>query len=128
MSDERQASRRLFEQRQPPLPQASEMPTTDGGVEVAFVGWDGGAIGNHQMLFARNGSSGVPLLLDPTVGLAARATFDQIASGCPISRQVLLAINPKDELSGSRAHLAAAHGEGAFRPSDLLYYFCALII
>lgn len=92
---------------------------------VAFVGWDGGAIGNHQILFAADPSQpGSPdLLLDPTVGLAALASFDTVASGRPISTGHILALNPCPSLEASRTQVASALARGAFRPSDLLYYF-----
>ena len=95
---------------------------TSASMDVAFVGWDGGAIGNHQMLFANDTSrkAGPQLLLDPTVGLAARANFDQIASGQPLPRQNILALNATSELAASRQQIVSALDRGAFKPSDLM--------
>jgi hypothetical protein len=93
------------------------------GFRFAFVGWDGGAIGNHQMVFARNLRSGENLLLDPAVGLAAFTDYDHVASGQPIDPSAILAISPTPQLQPSREHVARSLRDGAFRPSDLLYYF-----
>lgn len=93
------------------------------GIRFAFVGWDGGAIGNHQMVFARNLPTGETLLLDPVVGLAAFTDYDHVASGRPIEPSAILAIEPTPQLQPSREHVARALRDGAFRPSDLLYYF-----
>lgn len=92
-------------------------------IRFAFVGWDGGAIGNHQMVFARNLRTGENLLLDPAVGLAAFTDYDHVASGRPIDAAAILAISPTPQLQPSREHVARSLRDGAFRPSDLLYYF-----
>lgn len=89
---------------------------------AAFVGWHGGAIGNHQILMI-SGETTDSLLLDPTVGVAARISFDQLASGtpCPAINIVELATTPT--LAASRAAFVRALLKGEFRPSHLLYYF-----
>lgn len=95
----------------------------DMRVSIAFVGWDGGAIGNHQTVFVRELDSGESLFLDPTVGLAALADFNHIASGRPVDPAAILAISPSPQLQSSREQVAKALRDGSFRPSDLLYYF-----
>jgi hypothetical protein len=94
---------------------------------IAFVGWDGGRIGSHQMLFMsdldRSESDRPHLILDPTVGLVARSTFNALASGHPLLPENVLAINATDQLNDSRLHIYEALASGAFRPSDILYYF-----
>lgn len=92
-------------------------------IRFAFVGWDGGAIGNHQMVFASNLRTGERLLLDPAVGLAAFTDYDHVASGRPVDPAAILAIGPTPQLQSSREHVARSLRDGAFRPSDLLYYF-----
>lgn len=92
-------------------------------LRLAFVGWDGGVVGNHQMMIASSPRQMFDLALDPTLGLAFLATFDQIASGCPLAPGSILAINATAQLDASRAHFVRALLDGAFRPSDLLYYF-----
>lgn len=90
-----------------------------------YVGWDGGAAGNHQMLFVGDaGQSGIEqLMLDPTLGLVARASFNQIASGRPVPSHNLLAVNATPQLAPSRLQMIAALRRGSFRPADMLYYF-----
>lgn len=95
----------------------------DVRISVAFVGWDGGAIGNHQTVFVRERDSGESLFLDPTVGLAALANYDHVASGRPVDPAAILAISPAPQLQSSREQVARALRDGSFRPSDLLYYF-----
>lgn len=92
-------------------------------VRLAFVGWDGGVVGSHQVLIAPSSQQSSDLALDPTLGLAFLATFNQIAAGCPLAPENILALNATAQLDASRAHFVRALLDGAFRPSDLLYYF-----
>jgi hypothetical protein len=90
---------------------------------VRFVGWEGGAIGNHQMLFLDRVSRDGSLLLDPTLGLVARADFDDVAAGVPASPRAMTLFTDRDDVKSLREAVIGALCEGRFRPSDLLYYF-----
>ena len=48
-------------------------------IDLNFVGFDGGLIGNHAQIFAD--VDGTRLLLDPTIGLIARISFDETLAG-----------------------------------------------
>lgn len=48
-------------------------------IKIIFVSWNGGIIENHVQIFTKY--TGIPLFLDPTIGLIAKATFNQVASG-----------------------------------------------
>jgi hypothetical protein len=87
-----------------------------------FVGWEGGAVGNHQMLFLdRAGRRS--LLLDPTLGLIADVDFDTFASGKPIAPDRIVIFRKRDQVKGLERCVTGALTGGRCRPSDLLYYF-----
>jgi hypothetical protein len=90
---------------------------------LGFVGWDGGAIGSHQMLLLGSREQTAGLMLDPTLGVASIASFDEIASGKPIARSSIAIIGATPQLADSRETFVTALLEGQCRPSDLLYYF-----
>jgi hypothetical protein len=90
---------------------------------IWFVGWDGGAVGSHQMLFLRGNDEKPHLALDPTLGIACLASFDEVASGKPVSPDSIVLIAANDQLKESRDAFVRALLEGKFRPSDLLYCF-----
>ncbi len=89
---------------------------------AAFTGWHGGAVGNHQSLMVETAASG-SLLLDPTLGIAARISFDDLASGTPCPATAVLELSRSTQLASARKTFVDALVGGAFRPSDLLYYF-----
>lgn len=86
-----------------------------------FVGWDGGAVGNHQMVFLSE--VGADLLLDPTSGLAVQASFNHVAAGRPVAARDIVGTQPTKQLEAPRQDIVEAFRSGALRPSDLLYYF-----
>ncbi|WP_156928703.1 hypothetical protein [Bradyrhizobium sp. th.b2] len=90
---------------------------------LSFVGWDGGAVGNHQMLFLSEPGKTPHLAIDPTLGIACIASFDDIASGKPVPPDAIAIIGATEQLNASRVVFITALLEGQFRPSDLLYYF-----
>lgn len=93
-------------------------PSTD--VELAMVGWNGGAVGNHAQLLATIGDTSA-WLLDPTIGLiAGGATFNRICQGAPITAMTQPA-GVRD--SAYSKTIRDALSSGAYKPSDLLYYF-----
>jgi hypothetical protein len=91
---------------------------------IHFVGWDGGAVGNHQMLFLDRAGHG--LVLDPTIGLVADAAFDTVAAGQPVGSDRLVVFHARDQLQDFERRVTAALVGGKFKPSDLLYYFDGL--
>lgn len=89
-------------------------------VELAMVGWNGGAVGNHAQLLATIGDTSA-WLLDPTIGLiAGGATFNRICQGASITHFAQPA-EIRDAAYTKRIRDALI--AGAYRPSDLLYYF-----
>jgi hypothetical protein len=92
-----------------------------GGVEFRFVGWDGGAIGNHAQIFTVSRKRS--MLLDPTIGIAAVTDFDSVASGKPVPRAQLIDFSTRHELENYRRKIINALVHGRYKPSDLLYYF-----
>lgn len=89
---------------------------------LVFMGLDGGRIGNHaQALVVHDGST---LLLDPTIGLVARVSFDALLMGTPVAPEDILvdARVPESAISGLKANVEASLLQGAYRPSHLLYY------
>jgi hypothetical protein len=90
---------------------------------VSLIGWDGGAIGNHSMGYRADPAADRCLFLDPTVGLIARGTFDDVASGRPLSADRVICYGDRTEERPYREMVARAFVRGQFRPSDLLYYF-----
>jgi hypothetical protein len=90
---------------------------------IAFVGWDGGVIGNHQTLFIHLAQGRPGLMLDPTLGIACLASFDEVAAGKQLEPSAIAVIGATPQLDDSRDNFLRALLAGAFRPSDLLYYF-----
>ena len=96
----------------------------DTHVKVHFVGWQSEAIGNHQMLFAAMRETGEgALVLDPTVGVIAKASFDWVASQRPLPASSILAFYQQPILDASRDQIVQALIQGRLKPSELLYYF-----
>lgn len=96
------------------------------GTKFTFLGWNGGAVGNHaQMLASANGQS---ILLDPTVGLMAlNVTYDSLASGKPVPVNNVVSLFTKfggtPSIAGFSATVQDAVINGKYKPSDALYYF-----
>jgi hypothetical protein len=95
-------------------------PYSDQGV-LRFVGVEGGAVMNHAQLFYTRGPTS--LLLDPTIGLVAVATFDQVFRGVPVAPQQIFDFYDREEIATFRDRVVKALTQGSYRPSDLLYYF-----
>ncbi len=91
-----------------------------------LVGWDGGFMGPHGMVYRPHPEDSHCLFLDPTVALLVRATFDEVASGKPISAKRLISFDNRTDTAAFRRYLAGGFVKGLFRPSDLLYYFDGL--
>lgn len=91
--------------------------------DMRIMGFEGGAVGNHAQIYYQRGE--VRLLLDPTIGMVARATsFDDMLSGKAISREDIRWF-PREEAGEVKFSVLVIDAvlEGKYRPSDLLYYF-----
>ncbi len=91
-------------------------------LEVHLVGREGGAIGNHQMLFVSLGNC-PGMILDPTFGFIARGNFNSVAAGQSIQIGTVRDFSVRSQLDATRAVVLRALVRGQFKPSDLLYYF-----
>lgn len=108
-------------------------PTT----QVAAVGWNGGAVGNHAQMFCNkaagsNGNGGGKWVVDATVGvLVCGFGFDEVASGVPVTDPYFASFHSLCGRSGGvtedyHSMVVKALRNGAYRPSDLLYYYVDL--
>ena len=97
------------------------IPNIRNLVKVHFIGWEGGSWGNHQTLFIASNNSGV--FIDPTTGVLAIASFDQIASGKMIDRNGIFHFSVWDIIVPSRDLVTNILIQGLSKPSDLLYYY-----
>lgn len=93
----------------------------DSKLDLDFVGWEGGMVGNHAQLIVNHPT--VSLLLDPTVGIAAKIGFDDLASGKAVQTRHLLELSDRDDPPGFRNKVKTALLTGDYRPSHILYYF-----
>jgi hypothetical protein len=93
---------------------------------VCLVGWEGGAVGNHAMGYRPQREPARALFLDPTVGLVARATFDEVAAGAPLEPDRVVCFGYREEEAPYRERVGEAFTRGRFKPSDLLFYFESL--
>lgn len=92
------------------------------GASLAYVGFDGGAVGNHAEAFFDDEVGAV--FLDPTVGVVATVSFDDLLMGKAEGVRVIVdqgQVEPAIASLRGKVVRAVAHGE--YRPSDLLYYF-----
>lgn len=91
---------------------------------LSLVGFHGGAVGNHVQILLRGPKR--TLLADPSAGLAAFTTFDELLQGKPVAEpDVLLFFSEKvnGELRGHSRQVREALVQGKYRPSDLLYVY-----
>lgn len=89
----------------------------DGDAPWRFVGFFGGALGNHSVAILETPQ---PLLIDPTIALAAPASFDELVSGKPLQ---VTGFHWRDEIGFYRRKITSALIQGTTRPSDLMYWF-----
>lgn len=83
------------------------------------IGFDGGKIGNHAQLYYNNGTQ---LLLDPTIGLIAKTSFDDLLRGVPVPKDQIrvFSIKAKNiDLFRQKVYLAVLLGQ--YHPSDFMY-------
>lgn len=85
------------------------------------IGFEGGAVGNHaQLLYvAPNGDE---FLLDPTTGLVAKTTFDDLLRGIPVASTRIRSFRIKDRTIDSlRNRVYRAIAQGRYKPSDFMF-------
>lgn len=90
-------------------------------IDVDMVGWERGMVGNHAQIIVNHPRE--PLMIDPTVGVVAKVTFDDIASGKAVARRDIATLSRRDDPPGFRYRVVTALEMGAYRPSHILYYF-----
>src|SRR5579859_1549410 len=97
------------------------------GRSVQACGWNGGAVGNHCQMFAVDTASGDSIMCDPTIGLVVHgASFNSVLQGKPVNAGKMVSM--LDAYGGSAPAVAysptvkTALLNGAYRPSDLMYY------
>jgi hypothetical protein len=87
------------------------------------IGVDGGVVGNHAQIIFRL-SDGREVLADPTVGLFADESFNDLFSGRHVPEDKIVVMHmhndPATDKFGERVYRAIA--DGGYRPSDILYY------
>lgn len=83
-----------------------------------FVGFHGGALGNHSVGVLEGGTG---LILDPTIGVIGQGTFDDLAGGEPIKN--VRSYYYRDDITDYHDRVVEALKTGATEPSDILYWF-----
>jgi Ca2+-binding RTX toxin-like protein len=95
---------------------------------INFVGWDGGAVGNHAQLFVA--SEGHSILLDPTIALIVPdATLDKVATGTPFAGMASFYDDDRAagaDIDGFDATVRSAIANGGYRIRDGIYDYPSL--
>lgn len=90
------------------------------------IGFEGGAVGNHAQLLFLNGDT--QFLLDPTTGLIAQTTFDDLVSGAPVPEEKIWMFGVKAKtIDKFRDKVYRAVGRGEYDPSDFMYMHESLL-
>jgi hypothetical protein len=93
----------------------------------SVAGFDGGAVGNHAQVFLEV-DEGRQVLVDPTIGLIAEQSFNDLLKGKFISAERIVVMHQHDDAQiddfGNRVYYAIR--DGKYQPSDLLYFFTGL--
>jgi hypothetical protein len=94
-----------------------------GGLEsenLKPIGFDGGFIGNHaQLLFNDNGKT---VLLDPTAGIIAKTSFNDLLRGVPLDKKSIRAFSIRAKrINSFREKVYVAINHGKYLPSDFMY-------
>lgn len=96
-------------------------------LDPSFVGWNGGAVGNHAQLMC--GANGNWILLDPTIGyLAHGVTFDGLCRGEAPAAADTSALHAtfhpeRTNVAAFEATVRDAVANGLYVASSLLYWF-----
>lgn len=99
--------------------QALDVPSDS----MRIIGFQGGKIGNYVQGMITVGKAS--LLLDPTVGMVAKISFDDLLGGrtVPADRMVAAYMHIDPGLKNTLSNVSGAVFNGQYRPSDLLYFF-----
>lgn len=93
--------------------------------QVAAVGWNGGAVGNHAQMQAITPGS-PDIYLDPTIGLAVTGcSIDALCKGFKFQPQHIASwasFNDRPEVTQLRSKVLAAVQSGTYDVSDLLFF------
>jgi hypothetical protein len=90
-------------------------------IEINFAGWNDGAVGNHVQIFAR--FTGEPIMVDPTIGLLAKTTFNDIVSGKPIASENIKSFYSRNDIDALNDAVKQSILHGDYKPMDLLYFY-----
>jgi hypothetical protein len=97
-------------------------------IQIAFVGWNGGAVGNHCQIFTHKtadayGNNGGDWLVDPTIGLVLCAhDFDWIVGGHKSNMLYAKDFYWRTDLAWFHGQVIAALTNGTYSTSSLLYW------
>lgn len=101
---------------------AQGYPTIEDVVQVHAVGWNYCLWGNHQTLFIhRSYDDGI--FLDPTCGIVAFASFNEVASGKKIPIESIHNFGFRNDIDYFRPKVIESLTEGLCRPSHIGCYF-----
>lgn len=92
-----------------------------GNSPFRIVGFVGGVVGNHAQAIVESEAGSV--LLDPTVGIVARIGFNDLLRGKPV---VVEDFRWREEISQYHSRVVLALQTGAYKPSDLMYWFASI--
>ncbi|WP_210497165.1 calcium-binding protein [Microvirga antarctica] len=93
------------------------------GADIALVGWDGGAVGNHaQLLISTPGKQA--MLVDPTVGLfSIVGSYNALVAGEPVATTDRVSFYSRDDIDWFNGKVVKAVTDGLYEPGDFLYYY-----
>ncbi len=98
------------------------IPSIEISVKVHAVTWNNGPFGLHQTLWIhRSHDDGI--FMDPTTGIVALASFNEIAMGKKISIRNIFDFGFRKELAEFRKKVFLALVNGECKPSQILNYF-----
>jgi hypothetical protein len=97
--------------------------------EMAVIGFDGGTVGNHAQVIYKT-DTGDTLLLDPTVGIVAKVSYDELTRGSPIPSSSFRSLysywtNPRQDPLINKYHWKVYFSLllGLYQPKDSLYFY-----
>ncbi|MCW5690286.1 MAG: hypothetical protein KIT76_17215 [Pseudolabrys sp.] len=92
---------------------------------VAAIGWDGGAVGNHAQMQAQTPGS-PDILLDPTIGLVVHGCSIDFIVGTYVYPTNCMAsffrFNSRPNIDAFEARVRDAVANSKYRASDLMYF------
>jgi hypothetical protein len=108
------------------------------GTIIDFLGWNGGAVGNHAQLYATSPPVNAGVLIDPTIGLFVSCCgYDLLCAGYKFpsgnlsswfswdagKRTALASQGIGEDISAFNNTIISAIENGSYKASDTLYYF-----